>query len=218
LLPPTRESCCVWIDKTNFEPDPWQDEKSPFPARPSVVDFNLKEGYGVSSVEHMPNQYRLYKGDYQGVFKAGELVCSSISKENEWKDFIGIFYFSENEYQRVLRDYQSFWEWQANKNDQRWITQEKKEAKCDYKNLMHTCRLLMEAENIATNGEPVIRFTGEKLQFLKDIRAGKKTYEEVLWWSEIKCAGLDELYENSNLPNQVSGKKVIELYEYLLKL
>ena len=45
---------------------------------------------------------------------------------------------------------------------------------------MHTFRLLYSALNIMENGEPLVRFAGEKLQELRDIRAGRFGYDELV--------------------------------------
>ena len=70
----------------------------------------------------------------------------------------------------------------------------------DAKNLMHTFRLLYSGLNIMRFGEPLIRFSGEKLQELMAIRAGKFTYNELLAKVAILSDELRSVQKKSALP------------------
>ena len=70
----------------------------------------------------------------------------------------------------------------------------------DAKNLMHTFRLLYSGLNIMRSGEPLIRFSGEKLQELMAIRAGKFTYDELLAKVDILSDELQSVQKESALP------------------
>ena len=213
---PIREDYCFWISDSSFKPNIYAGEEKYFPARPEKVNFSLTT-FGVSSVEHTPSLYRLYKG-YDGVFKNGELVCTSISKDREWSDFVGLLYYNENEYQKAKSEYDSFWEWNANKNSNRWTSQEKGEMDYDCKNLCHCHRLLLEAKYIATIGEPKVRYENEELKYLQDIRSGKLSYEEIIAEAERLEQGLKDLFEKSEIPNKVNHKKIDELYKHVLEM
>ena len=82
--------------------------------------------------------------------------------------------------------------------------------------MCHCLRLLLSGKNILTNGEPIVRFEGTQLQYLKDIRAGKFTYEEIMADIEKEQKELDVLFEKSTLPWGVDMKKIDELYKQIV--
>ena len=224
MLYPRREDFCFWMDKNNFDyrnlilVADGMASISDFPGRPMRVDFNL-DGHGVSSVEHIPHLYRLYHGgNYEGVFKGGEVVCTSIPKEREWIDFKGLLLYNENEYQKAKSSYDSFWEWMANKNDARWIAQEKKEMSYDSKNMSHVFRLLFEAKHLAIDGEPKVRLEGEELEFVRDVRSGHFEYEILLEKATIMEEEVKGLFEKTSLPHGANVKKINALYIELLNI
>jgi hypothetical protein len=111
-------------------------------------NLNIEECHA-SSVEHIPYLYRLYrqwerKG--KGVFNGGKVVCQSIPKEDEWRRYCGNLYVNEVAYQQMLKDYNSYWSWMANRNDSRWIDQESN-ADLDF-----DCFLDSETEFLTKNG------------------------------------------------------------------
>jgi len=218
MLGPQREEFCyVVID--DFQMSKFT-ERSMEMLKDKIMPFrsHTKEDltkFDISKVEHMANLYRLYDNG-RGVFKNNQLVLTSISKDREWEDFHGIMYFNEQEYEKQHKEWRSFWEWMSNRNDNRWEDNQGKNFTYDHKNMMHTVRLLMEAENIVKNGRPVIRFTGDNLKYLKSIRSGEFEYEYLLKWAEDKCEELKEIYDNSSLPYQVNMKKAEKLYKELV--
>lgn len=183
-------------------------EKMPF--RP--VKLSSLEKYDVAAVEHMNNLYRLYNNGSGIKFLNDDIVCVSISKEREWKDFEGVVYFNSDGYRKDCSEWLSFFEWMANRNEDRWSTDWKKDMEFDAKNLLHVMRLMYESEHILKEGRPRIRWDSEKLKFLREIREGRHDYETVLKKAEEMMLELKESFENSTLPNNVNMKKVNEIY------
>lgn len=212
MLYPKREDFCYHIK------DKVDSEFGDFPGRPVKINFNLDKGYGVSSVEHTPHIYRLYQGDYGGVFKNGELSCSSIPKDKERSDYRGMLIYNENDYLKSKSNYDSFWEWMANKNDARWIAQERKEMDYDSKNMGHVFRLLMEAKHIAEDGRPHVRLEGDELEFVRNIRSGRYEYEFLMEKAGEMEAEANALFESSMLPHGSDIGKINELYMELMRM
>lgn len=186
------------------------------PFRPKKLEY--LQGYDISAVEHMHGLYRLYKNGGGIEFDNDEPSCTSIPQDREWKDYIGVVYYNEDGYKKDCAEWESFWEWMGNRNEERWNTDWQKSAKYDTKNMMHTVRLLLSAENIAKKGEPLIRFEGIELAFLKKIRAGDYEYDWILKYAQDKEAELKELFEKSDLPWGCDTKLVHILYcEMLFK-
>lgn len=186
------------------------------PFRPQKM-MNRK-GYDVSAVEHMTGLYRLYNNGTGIKFTNNDVICTSISKERETSDFAGIMYFNTDGYEAACKEWESFWEWMANKNDARWVSQERGEIDYDCKNLMHTMRLLIQSEYILNTGEPKIFFEGEERDYLMNIRLGKMQYEEILNVAEQKCVELKDKFDKSLLPHSVDNKKIDALYVFLMEM
>lgn len=187
--------------------------KTPFRfVKKSDYDYT---NYSITSVEHLPNTYRLYKNG-KGILEDNQFVCTSMTLQEEIDNFERIIYFNEDEYSKAKAEYNSFWEWMANRNEERYKTCWNEEKQYDCKNLMHCVRLLFEAESIFKDNKLIVRFEGDKLQMLKDIRAGKYTYEEILKLVEDMVLKITELKNKSNLPNQVNMKKLNELYSNII--
>jgi hypothetical protein len=68
----------------------------------------------------------------------------------------------------------------------------------DAKNLMHTFRLLDMAEEIATQGQIIVRRPNR--EFLLQVKAGAFEYVELLAIAEKRITKMDALYETSELP------------------
>jgi len=204
-IQPKREDYCWIVLRENC-----QDNDFPFrPVSLQKTGINLSQCH-VASLEHCPNVYRLYLvGEKaKGVFRNGMITCESIAKNDENKNCIGLLIFNKSGYECSLKDYHNYWEWQKNRNEQRWIIQEKGYLDYDAKNMMHMFRLLLSGENILCEGSPIVRFEGENLQFLRDILKGKFQYNELIVLANEKIDHLLKLNQNSSLPENSDLKKL----------
>lgn len=174
--------------------------------------------FHTAAVEHTQEVYRLYEygDDAKGVFRGDDmLVCESIPKEDEVDRFAGVLIYSQDSYEKACRDWKSYHDWRKNRNEARWVDQEKGKLNYDQKNLMHCFRLLMSGENILTQGFPIVRFEGAQREFLMAIRSGDFEYEFLMGEVEQRMARLEELYKTSSIPNKVDQKKIDKLYREL---
>jgi predicted nucleotidyltransferase len=172
--------------------------------------------YHISSVEHLGNAYRMYYygEDAKGVFRGDDMLCcESIPKEDEHPRFSGILIYNEVEYEKAVKDWNSYWDWMKNRNEARWIDQEGGKLTFDQKNMMHCVRLLMSGKNILENGEPIIRFSGEQQKYLMAIRNGDiSDYEVIMADVEQMLNGINEKAKTSSLPDDVDYDKIEALY------
>ena len=205
---PKQEDFCYFLEPAVLLPKP---PCRPVPYKKAVGVPPLSE-CRVSSVEHIPNLYRLYRGG-GGVFRNGTLVCESISLEDEFPKFVGLFLFNLPAYEAAVRDHKNYWEWMKNRNEARYRSQEAGEIDYDAKNIMHCMRLLFSGENILRFGEPIVRFEGRDRQFLLDIRNGKFAYDDIMAIVEEKKVELDDLKASSSIPDKVDLKKIDALYK-----
>lgn len=157
--------------------------------------------------------YRLYHygPGARGVIRGGQIVCQSIPMEEERKHCIGLLSVNQNAFERAVRDHENYWTWVKNRNEARWQTQENGQIDYDAKNMMHTFRLLLSGESILKTGAPIVRFEGETLKFLMNIRAGKFDYESLIEKAEAKTQELKALHDASDLPEHPDTDKVEEL-------
>ena len=195
------------------------------PSRPILLKEYAKmrgqfglERFHVAALEHVPGTYRMYYyGDgAKGVFRGDDmLVCESIPMDDECPKFWGLLIYNQNEYERACKDWHSYWDWMNNRNEARWIDQEKGLVEYDCKNLMHCVRLLMSGASILERGYPIVRFEGEQRDYLMKIRNGEFTYEEIMKDAEGKVAKLEALKEISTIPYSVDAAKIEALYKEL---
>lgn len=202
-------------------PDVPLSSKAPFRPIPlSEMPWVKLSDYHVAAVEHTKCTYRMYYygEESDGVFRGDDmLACSSIPMEDEFPRFSGILLYDENEYEKSVRDWKSYHEWIKNRNEHRWVDQEKGLLSYDQKNMMHCVRLLLSGINIIKNGEPIVRFEGKAQQHLMDIRNGKLKYEDIMCEVEDMVGEMEELSKTSNLPDKINEKAVEELYAEVSK-
>lgn len=183
-----------------------ENEGTEMPYRPRPIastGVKLSECH-VAALEHSPSMYRVYQyGEgARGVIRGGKVVCESIPFDDEFDHCIGLLCVNENAFERAFRDHQNYWTWRENRNEARWQTQESGIIDYDAKNMMHTFRLLLSGESILKQGAPIVRFEGEPLKFLMDIRAGLFAYEDLIQRAESKVEELKKLSERCDLPDQ----------------
>lgn len=194
-----------------------------YPARPipiKKVDINLKE-FHCARVEQTANLYRLYYygPTAKGVFRGDNMLTSeSIPIEDENSKFAGLMIYNPDLYEKSLKDWHSYWDWIKNRNESRWVDQEKGVLNYDAKNLMHCVRLVLSGKHIFEKGEPIIRFEGETLEFLKKVRKGDFPYDEIMKYVTDQMAELEKLYQSSTLPWGADIQKVDKLYQELVNM
>ena len=152
---------------------------------------------------------------YKGLVKTGEgenvaesnaLRLSSIPKGET--PICNIIY-NKDGYSEHCKDYKSYEDWLANKNDARWVDVKSHGQKIDGKNMMHSRRLMDMAREIALGlGINVRR---ENAQELIDIRKGKIDLQTLIEQVEAEIIEIDELFRDSNLPDKVDESFVNEI-------
>jgi predicted nucleotidyltransferase len=144
---------------------------------------------------------------YKGLVKTGEglnvaesnaLRLSSIPKGET--PICNIVY-NKDGYSEHCKDYKSYEDWLANKNDARWVDVKSHGQKIDGKNMMHSRRLMDMAREIALGKGINVR--RENTQELIDIRKGKIDLQTLIEQVEKEIVEIDELFANSGLPDKV---------------
>ena len=74
--------------------------------------------------------------------------------------------------------------------------------------MRHTFRLLLSGENILRCGVPLVRFEGNQLQLLLDIKSGQFPYADLIRMADERFAQFSASLETSILPESVDTRKV----------
>lgn len=124
------------------------------------------------------------------------------------RNFEGLLFFSKDEFNQVLDQYNKWKEWKENRNEKRHKLEEK--YKYDTKFASHSIRLLRMGYEILTEGKVLVK--RPDAQELLDIRNGKWTYEQLLSYAEdMDKVKLEEAYKNTKLPRSVDRVFLNEL-------
>lgn len=145
---------------------------------------------------------------YHGIVleDSNDIRLSSIPKG---QDPICIVHYSKDSYSRHCNHFKEYQDWLENRNIQRYVDTTNHGQKIDGKNLMHCRRLLDVAIEIAN--ERTINVRRPNAEYLLKIRRGEINLEELIDQAEQDIKGLDLIYENSNLPEDVSKDFVNDL-------
>jgi predicted nucleotidyltransferase len=168
----------------------------------------------LASVDHAPGLYRLYRFEEPdaGIFKGGKVFCSSIAETEEHTHCVGLFYFNKEAFEQAKRNHANYWKWMKERNSERWKLQEGGQLDYDSKNMMHCFRLLISGEQILSQGEPLVRFEGELLQLLTQIRAGEFSYQELIDQLEVRMMKLEQAWQNTTMPDSVDPEWLDTLF------
>jgi hypothetical protein len=193
--------------------------------RKSVLDFcYILEGYssvtlndwlrargykqeqcGLSSIPHSKGLYALFydtenKFGYKGILhqsNANEVSLSCIPKGEKEDAYLC---FNIESYSMYCKEYKEYWEWVAQRNDSRYMTNQEHGKNYDSKNMMHTIRLLQVAEEIFRDGKLNIRRANR--QQLLNIKSGNIDYNELLVMADTLMENISSYAAASNLPEK----------------
>jgi len=181
----------------------------------------LQEKCGLVRLDHMKDCYAVYydynNDGYRGIIgeNSNEVRLSSIKKGET--PFVMIYYNVEA-YSKFMKEWKEYNEWLKNRNTQRYVDVKKhgqtlSGSFIDGKNLLHCRRLIDVGVSIATTGTFTVK--RPNADYLLSIKRGEVPLDKIIEDAERDIAGLQELYDKSNLPEKVDPLFVKEL---LLKI
>lgn len=151
--------------------------------------------------------------DGKGIFsKEGNLKANDPETIGE---FVCLLSIDQNRYKSDKDYINKLWEWKCNRNEKRSELEEK--FGYDTKHASHLVRLMESAKDILKTNTYNPTLTGDRLQLVKDVRAGKMSYDEILEYAEKLDLELNEEYKKSTLQKKPDVKKVNELVLRLQK-
>lgn len=179
-----------------------------------------QENCGLVKLNHMDNCYSMYydhwnEQNFKGIVgeNSNELRLSSISKEFANMAHTIVLYYNKDGFSTHCKDYKSYQTWLKERNTNRYHTNVSHGQIYDSKNLSHCRRLIDVAIEIGTTGTLSVRRSN--VDYLKQIKRGDVPLDEIIINAENDIKGLKELYDKSNLPDDVDMNKVKEI---LLKI
>jgi len=122
---------------------------------------------------------------------------------------VGLINFNKDAYSNHCRDYKEYQDWLNNRNTQRYVDIAGHGQAIDRKNLLHCRRLLDTAIEIAT--QKTINVRRPNADYLLSIRKGQVPLQEIIDQAEKDVLGLEELFKNSGLPEDVDKDFVNDL-------
>lgn len=168
---------------------------------------------GLVSIDHTKHLYAVFldktqKLGYQGVIKQAE--DSVILKSRVAPDAMSVAYlfFNQEGFTSYCRDYQSYWQWVAERNEERYSNNQAHGQNYDSKNMMHTFRLLETARDIALYQE--IRVERPNREELLAIRRGEFSYEDLISRAEELMAEVEILFAKSELPETADRERALQ--------
>jgi len=141
-------------------------------------------------------------------------LSETLGFETSFTDYLK----KEKAYFRAKREYKQFLNWKENRNKDR--AELEAAYGFDGKHGLHLMRLLMQCEELLTTGTFNVRQPEEKAKFLKDIRNGSMTFNELLEIGKQKEYNLYQLVKEKKtiLPDKPDLNKIENLYLEIINI
>ncbi|WP_294892900.1 nucleotidyltransferase domain-containing protein [uncultured Gilliamella sp.] len=167
---------------------------------------------GLVNIPHGKDLYALFYDtsgscDYHGIIQhedSTELCLSSVKIDTPVMAYLS---FNRDGFSSHCRDYKAYWQWVANRNQQRYKNNIENGNDFDAKNMMHTIRLLQVAYEIMTKG--TITNKRPNRDELLAIKQGKLSYDEIMQLAESLLAKIETASLSSRLPDQPNRQKAL---------
>lgn len=167
---------------------------------------------GLVNIPHGKDLYALFYDElgscgYHGIIQhedSTELCLSSVKIDTPVMAYLS---FNRDGFSSHCRDYKAYWQWVANRNQQRYKNNIERGNDFDAKNMMHTIRLLQVAYEIMTKG--TITNKRPNRDELLAIKQGKLSYDEIMQLAESLLAKIETASLSSRLPDQPNRQKAL---------
>ncbi|MEL7162199.1 MAG: nucleotidyltransferase domain-containing protein [Bacteroidota bacterium] len=163
----------------------------------------------LARVDHAPGVYALYHdpsrtwaAGISGGPQANDVNLSNVPKTADCRAHL---FFNRDGYSVYCRNHREYWQWVADRNEERYVSTLQHGQGYDAKNMMHTIRLLDVACEIMRDGRLNVRRPDR--EFLLRVKAGAFPLEEVLGMAEARLAALEEYALVSTLPEFVDTSR-----------
>jgi uncharacterized protein len=147
-----------------------------------------------------------YRGIVNDDDTSNDVRLSSIPKSEK---AVTTVIYNKDGYTKYCKDYRDYWEWVEKRNNDRYQTNQEHGKGYDSKNMMHCIRLIRMAVEIAKEKSVIVK--RPDVAELMLIRNGEMEYDLLLNEVDNTLNILDELYENSDLPDKIEDSFINEI-------
>jgi len=173
--------------------------------------YNFLNNIGVKLIEGTNKKVFFVYEKGKGMFdKKGFMKTSYKNNYDKNSNIIGILVFQKEAYEETLFKWKQYWTWKKNRNVKRAKLEEK--YNMDLKHATHLVRLMIQCKYILKEHYVPVRLPKKDLNFVKDIKQGKMTYDELIKWSNDFEKKLDKPYEKSTLQHSPNIKEIEKLF------
>ena len=130
---------------------------------------------------------------------SNQLRLSSVPKGEK---VIATIVYNKDGYSEHCKDYKEYQEWLENRNEARYVETQEHGQRIDGKNMMHCMRLIRMVTEIGEGKGIIVR--RPDAQELLAIRRGEVDLDSLIDIADKAIENMDEVFENSNLPNNVN--------------
>lgn len=171
-----------------------------------------QEKCGLVNIPHMKDIYALFYQvqlpyeNLKGIISGANATDVQLSSVTKGIQPVAIMSFNKDGYSVYCKEYREYWEWTEKRNEHRYQNTLDHGKNYDSKNMMHVFRLLNMAEEIAQQKKINVRRNDR--DFLLKIRSGEFLYEDLVQMAEEKTFRINELYSESDLPDEPDLEKI----------
>lgn len=176
---------------------------------------NFKECYALYYDNTNNKNSELGSVIYKGIVadKSNHIRLSSVPKGEK---ALAIVQYNKDGYSQHCKDYIQYQTWLKERNVQRYVDIKNHNQKIDGKNLNHCRRLLDMAIEIATQKTIIVRRPNS--DYLRSIRKGEVSLEDIIDQAEKDLLLLNDLFKNSDLPDDCDPEFVNDLLLQIRKM
>ena len=164
--------------------------------------------------DHKPTREEFGLEGHKNVSNAWVSVIKTTLNLDLMKEEYHQEYKSELEYALAKKNWDNYMAWFNGRNPERKKTEE--QFGYDTKMASHLFRLMVEGKELLLTGN--ITFPLKDADFVRDIKNGKYTYEEVIEMAEGMENDFETWYNQSPLPNKPDRNKLEKLYFEIIQL
>ena len=213
------------------------DNEKTYPLLDYLKKHEMKEEFcGLVKVNNTERNYCLYYDDvadmkdkcdlsnprfesliplnYKGICNDVDLLLSEIPSYQIKGGKINLYY-NLNGFQEHCKDYNSYQTWLKERNTARYVDVKNHGQQIDGKNMLHCYRLIEMAKEIAIDGTFQVRRNNAE-ELLK-IRKGEVSLQELLDKSNNLIKEVDELFNQSSLPEKIDRKLIDDILRKIRK-
>lgn len=181
-----------------------------------------QEKCGLTDIPHTKGMFAVFYDEtgsygYKGIMKNEEANEVSLSSIPKGEKMIAYLYCNLDAYSTYCKSYREYWKWVNERNEERYNVNQNHGQNYDSKNMMHTIWLLQSCEHIFKTGSMQIRV--ENRDELLDIKAGNRSYEDVMKLAEQLITSIEHYHSISKLPDypdlEKTTKTLIEIRNQL---